>query len=76
MTEHRPTDAPYGPEESAAIMKALHEHAPLVCPRCQGPLEQAPPVANQSLFTVFLVRCPRCQRAVFAGEYFKHPPQA
>ena len=74
MTEHRPTDAPYGPEESAAILEALHGGGTLACPRCGGPLEKAAPATNQSLFTVFLVRCPSCQRAVFAGEYFKHRP--
>ena len=74
MTEHRDTDAPYGPEESAAIIDAIHSGGALVCPRCGGPLEKGTPATNKSLFTVFIVRCPTCRRAVFAGEYFKPRP--
>ena len=71
--ESRPTDAPFGPEESELILDAIRRgEKPLLCPRCGGPLETPPPARpTQSLFRVFLVRCPECRRAVFHGEYLR-----
>ena len=73
MSEHkedRPTDAPFGPEEAERIMQDAREEHELFCPRCGGPLQigsSASPTTSQ--FTVFLVRCPTCRRAVFHGTY-------
>ena len=70
--EQRPTDAPFGPEESELILSAIQRGEKPSCPRCGGPLEQPPPPRpTQSLFRVFLVRCPECRRAVFHGEYLR-----
>lgn len=70
--EHRDTDAPYGPEESDAIIADLQADRPLICPRCQGPLQRGASTATTvSLFSVYIVRCPTCRRAIFAGEYLK-----
>ena len=75
MSEHelRPTDAPFGPEESQTIIAALRrgEHPP--CPRCGGPLESPPVSATNSSFQLSLCRCPTCRRAVFHGEYLRRP---
>ena len=72
MTDHRDTDAPFGPDEADAIIAAIHSDGELTCPRCKGPLVKGTPAsATGSMFTVYLVRCPTCRRAVFAGEYFK-----
>jgi hypothetical protein len=72
MDKERLTDAPYDPEESDAIIAELKADRPLVCPRCAGPLERGEStVTTISLFSVFIVRCPTCRRAIFAGEYFR-----
>jgi hypothetical protein len=72
MTGQRDTDAPYGREESIGIVADLRAGRPLVCPRCKGTLEKGPPASpTSSLFSVVIVRCPTCRRAVFAGEYTK-----
>ena len=69
----RGTDAPYGPEETKAILAAVKAGGLGVCPRCGGTLEHGPALkSTPSLFTVVMVRCPTCRRAVFAGEYLKH----
>ncbi len=71
--DQRPTDAPYGPEESELILDALRRGEKPLCPRCRGALESAPPARpTKSMFQVFLVRCPGCRRAVFQGEYLRH----
>ncbi|HEY2807039.1 MAG TPA: hypothetical protein VGI92_14365 [Gemmatimonadales bacterium] len=68
----RVTDAPYGAEETRAIIAQVKDGATGKCPRCGGSLELGPPVkSTPSLFTVVMVRCPTCRRAVFAGEYLK-----
>ena len=70
--EQRPTDAPFGPEESEQIVAAIHQGAKPTCPRCGTLLESPPPASpTQSLFRVYLVRCPACRRAVFHGEYLR-----
>lgn len=77
MSEQEPrgTDAPYGPEETKAILQQVKDGATGTCPRCGGALEMGPPLrpSTPSLFTVVMVRCPTCRRAVFAGEYLKRP---
>jgi hypothetical protein len=68
----RPTDAPFGPEETEAILAGLRHGEMPECPRCHGRLEKGPPSsATVSQFRVFLVRCPVCRRAVFHGEYLR-----
>ena len=70
--EPRPTDAPFGADESERIVAAIHRGEKPNCPRCGGALELAPPASpTRSLFQVYLVRCPACRRAVFHGEYLR-----
>jgi ssDNA-binding Zn-finger/Zn-ribbon topoisomerase 1 len=72
MADHetRPTDAPYGAEESEAILKAIAAGQDPPCPRCGGRLERSrPSEMTKSMFRVSLVRCPACRRAVFHAGY-------
>ncbi len=74
MSDHDPrgTDAPYGPEETRAILAQVKDGGAGTCPRCGNALEHGPAVkTTPSLYTVVMVRCPTCRRAVFAGEYLK-----
>ena len=76
MTDRdRLTDAPYGPEEADAIIAELQAGRPLVCPRCAGVLQTGESTTTISLFSVFIVRCPTCRRAIFAGEYYRKTKQ-
>ena len=70
MGTDRLTDAPYDPQESDAIIQELKNDRPLVCPRCAGPLQKGESTTTSN-FSVFIVRCPTCRRAIFAGEYFR-----
>jgi hypothetical protein len=73
----RGTDAPYGPDETRRILAEVQDGEPGKCPRCGGQLEHGPPAdPTSSLFTVVMVRCPTCRRAVFAGKHLQRPPQA
>ena len=74
MADHdvRGTDAPYGPDETKAILAQIKEGGVGTCPRCGGALVHGEAVkSTPSLYTVVMVRCPTCRRAVFAGEYLK-----
>ena len=70
--DQRPTDAPFGPEEAEQIIAAVQREVSVDCPRCGGPLQMGPPAGPTiSQFTVFLIRCPACRRAVFHGKYLR-----
>ncbi len=68
--DQRPTDAPYSAQESDAIIADLRAERAPTCPRCGGVLEKGESTTS-SHFSVFIVRCPTCRRALFAGEYAK-----
>jgi DNA-binding response OmpR family regulator len=66
----RETLAPFAPEETATIRRAIvTAGARLACPRCGGDLESGAPIGGGgSIALVWLLRCEPCQRSVIVRD--------